>query len=90
MRKDYNKSMKTNPFPEIVNSLTYVLASLQTNEILQIIEFVLSGLTSIILIGFRLWKWYKEAKKDGEITRDEIAEAINILQQKDEDKKKGE
>ena len=90
MRKDYNRSMKTNPAPELFNGLTYVLAVAQTNEIFQIIELVCSILTSCVLIGFRLWKWYKEAKKDGEITRDEIAEAIDILQQKDEDKKKGE
>ena len=91
MKKVYNKIMKNNPIPEGINALTYVLTAMQTNEVFQIIELVCSIITSVVLIFFRLWKWYKEAKADGKITKDEIQEGINIIQHNDEDKsKKGE
>lgn len=91
MKKVYNKIMKNNPIPEGVNALTYIFAVAQTNEIFQIIELIISILTSVVLISFRLWKWYKEAKSDGKITKDEIQEAINIIQHDDKDNKnKGE
>ena len=62
------------------NVFTYVLSAVQTNEILQIISFILSALTSAALLAFRLWAWWKAAKKDGEITQKEIDEAINIIE----------
>ena len=91
MKKVYNKFMKYNPLPEGINALTYLFAVAQTNEVFQIIELVCSIITSVVLIFFRLWKWWKEAKKDGKITSEELNEAINIIQKDDEDnKKKGE
>lgn len=61
------------------NAGTYVLAGLQTNEIFQIVELCFAILTSIVLIIYRIWKWYKEAKKDGKITKEEIENAIDIV-----------
>lgn len=63
------------------NALTYVLTALQTNEVFQIIELVLSITLTLILITFKLWKWYKEAKADGKITADEIQKGIDILEE---------
>ena len=88
-KKVYNKIMKNNPIPEGINALTYILAVSQTNEVFQIIELVCSIVTSVLLISFRLWKWYKEAKKDGKIDKEEIQEAIDIITDED-NKKKGE
>lgn len=64
---------------EILNAFTYAIAFLQANETFQIIELCLSVVTSIVLIAYRLWKWYKAAKADGKITRDEISEGVEIL-----------
>lgn len=64
---------------EILNAFTYVIAFLQANEVFQIIELCLSVATSVVLIGYRLWKWYKAAKADGKITRDEISDGVEIL-----------
>ena len=61
------------------NVLTYVLSAVQENEVLQIVSFVLSAITSVLLIAFRIWAWYKEATKDGKITKEEIDEAIDII-----------
>ena len=63
----------------IFNGATYVVALSQTNEVFQIIELVFAILTSIILLLYRLWKWYNEAKKDGKITRDELKDGIDII-----------
>ena len=79
------------------NALTYVLSAIQQNEVFQIIEFVMAILTSIILIAYRLWVWYKKAKADGKITKDEIEEGLEILgegiedlKEKTESKEKGD
>ena len=69
------------------NVFTYVLSAVQTNEVMQIISFILSSIVSVLLIVFRLWAWYKEAKKDGKITKEEIDDAIDII---DDQQKKGE
>ena len=68
------------------NAGTYVLAAIQSNEILQIISFVLSTITSIVIIALRLWAWYKKAKADGKIEKEEIDEAIDIVESSKKDK----
>ena len=67
---------------------TYVLSAIQQNEVLQIISFVLSSITSIVIIFLRLWSWWKEAKKDGKIEKEEIDEAIGIIEDSRKDNKK--
>ena len=71
--------MKNNFIAEAGNVFTYILASVQRNEIFQAIEFVFAILTSVVLLSFRIWKWWKEAKKDGKITKDEIKDLGEIL-----------
>lgn len=64
---------------EVFNAVQYVLAVLQTNEVFQIIEFVLSIIVSIVLLIYRIWKWWKDANKDGKISKEEIEDGINIV-----------
>lgn len=61
------------------NVFTYVLTIVQTNEIFQIISLVLTIITSIIIIAHRLYVWYKAAKADGKITKDELEDAAKIV-----------
>lgn len=61
------------------NVLQYLLTSIQTNEIFQIVEMVLAIITSIILLIYRIWHWVKETKEDGKITQEEIEEGLDIL-----------
>lgn len=65
---------------ETLNVAQYVLVVLQQNETLQVIECVVSVITSIILIAFRIWRWHKEAKADGKITKEEIEEGAKIIE----------
>ena len=68
------------------NVLTYVLAAIQTNEVLQIIEFVMSVVLTLVILAYRVWHWWKEAKKDGKITEDEIDELGQIIEEETKDK----
>lgn len=75
------------------NAFGYVLAVIQSNEVLQIISFVLSVMTSLIIIGYKVWVWWREAKKDGKITKDELQQLGDSISDdmKDlHDKTKGE
>lgn len=72
--------------------------ALQTQQVLQIISLCITILGAIIsMIILPLLTWYKNAKKDGKITEDEIKEGVEKLQEGIEgvkqtldDKKKGD
>lgn len=70
------------------NGFTYVLAAIQTNEVLQYIEFGLSILVTLVLLVYRVWHWYEEAKKDGKITAEEIKQLGDEIEKSKEDLKK--
>ena len=72
--------------------------ALQPNEVLQTISLIITIIGAIIsMIVIPLLTWYKNAKKDGKITEDEIKEGLDTLQNGVEevketldDKKKGD
>ena len=68
------------------NAFGYVLAAVQQNEILQIISFALSTVTSVIIIAFKIWAWWKKAKADGKISKEEIDELHDIIDESRKDK----
>lgn len=52
----------------------------QTNEILQTISLILTILGAIVsLIVIPLINWYRKAKEDKKITKEEIKEAVDIV-----------
>ena len=73
-----------NPIYEIVNMAQYVFVFVQSNEVFSYIEFALSVLTSLILIAFRIWTWWKKVHapdSDGgkEVTAKELEEGATII-----------
>ena len=56
-----------------------VLTAVQTQQIFQIISLVLTCLATALTIAYTLWKWWKNAKRDGKIDEKEIKEGIDIL-----------
>ena len=72
--------------------------ALQPNEVLQTISLIITIVGAIIsMIIIPLLTWWKNAKKDGKIDKEEIKEGIDTLQEgiegvKEtlEDKKKGD
>ena len=56
--------------------------ALQTEEVLRIVSLSITILGAIIsMIVLPLLTWYKNAKRDGKITQDEIKEGIDTLQE---------
>ena len=56
----------------IFTTINIILTSIQENPIYQIISLIITILGGIITILFTIYKWYKEANKDGKITKDEV------------------
>lgn len=81
----------------IGTALSAVGTGLQTNDVLQTISLVITiigGLITFIIVP--IVTWYKNAKKDGKIDKDELKEGVDIIVEgseklKDEidDKKEG-
>ena len=81
----------------IGTTLSAIGTGLQTNEVLQTISLIITiigGLITFIIVP--LVNWYKNAKKDGKIDKDELKDGVDIIVEgseklKDEidDKKEG-
>ena len=71
--------MKENVILGSVNVGQYAFVAIQTDWIFQWIQLGLAIACSLVLLAYRIWKWYKEAKADGKITKDEIKEGIDII-----------
>lgn len=56
-----------------LNSAT-TLAALTAQDVAGLVITILTGLASI---SFIIYKWYKEAKKDGKIDKEEIKDLID-------------
>lgn len=53
---------------------------LQPNDVLQTISLIITIIGGLITFVFvPLYNWYKQAKKDGKITKDEIKDGIDIV-----------
>ncbi len=59
--------------------------ALQPNDVLQTISLVVTIIGGIITAGSMLYMWWKKAKEDGKITKDEIAEGVEIVKKTTED-----
>lgn len=64
----------------IGTALSAVGTGLQTNNVLQTISLVITiigGLITFIIVP--IINWYKNAKKDGKIDKDEIKDGVDII-----------
>lgn len=61
------------------SALSWILTVTQTNEIFALIQIIASTIVSIVTLAYILWKWYKKAKEDGEITPDEVEDLAEEL-----------
>lgn len=53
--------------------------ALQTNDVLQTISLVITIIGGLITFVFvPLYNWYKNAKKDGKITKEELKDGVEI------------
>lgn len=68
-----------NALSGVGNGVMYFITLISSNEVFQYIELGLSVLISVVILGYNVWRWWKEAKKDGKITKEEINEGIGII-----------
>ena len=59
--------------------------ALQPNDILQTISLVVTIIGGLITAGSMLYMWWKKSNEDGKITKDEIAEGVEIVKKTTED-----
>ena len=58
----------------------------QTNEVFQTIQIIISALAGAVALAYTIWRWYRNAKKDGKITPDEVDNLFEqITKKEDED-----
>lgn len=63
----------------ILDGFAITLGAVQLNQVMQIIQLVLGIVATIISIMFSIWLWWKRASKDGKITKEEIKDGMDIL-----------
>ena len=58
----------------------------QTNEVFQTIQIIISALAGAVALAYTIWRWYRNAKKDGKITEDEVDDLFEqIVKKEDKD-----
>ena len=58
----------------------------QTNEVFQTIQIIISALAGAVALAYTIWRWYKNAKKDGKISEDEVDDLFQQITKKEEEK----
>lgn len=58
----------------------------QTNEVFQTIQIIISALAGAVALAYTIWRWYKNAKKDGKISEDEVDDLFQQITKNEEDK----
>lgn len=80
--------MKDLTIPYASSVLNIFLTSIQDNSVYQVVGLILTILSLCVSILYTIFKWYTEAKKDGQITSEEYEELLKKLD--DLTNKKGE
>ena len=75
--------MKNSPvFSWLGTGLAGLFTYLSAVELKDLISWVLSIIAAVVTIAFTIWVWYKKAKADGKITKDEVDELVDQLKDK--------
>ena len=56
----------------------------QTNEVFQTIQIIISALAGAVALAYTIWRWYRNAKKDGKITEDEVDDLFKQITKKED------
>ena len=65
----------------VCNGIGIVFSAIQTNEVLSWISWIVTLIATVLSISFTLWKWWKKASEDGKITKEEVEELGDIVEQ---------
>lgn len=78
----------------ILDGVAFAGTLAQTEQILRYISLALTIICTAISVAYSVYKWWKKAKEDGKITKEEVDELKKGFEQKikevHNDKKEGE
>lgn len=63
----------------VFDGIALVFAGIQPEVLFQYIQLGLGILATIISLAFSIWQWWKKAKQDGKITKEEFKEGADII-----------
>lgn len=69
----------------LAEAVGITFTAVQTELIFQWISFGITLLSVLLSLIYTIYHWYKEAKKDNKITKEEIEEGLEILKNGVED-----
>lgn len=69
-------------FDFLTETFGVILTIIQSNELFQLISLILTCLATVISIAYTFYIWYKKAKEDGKITKEEIEELKEKIKRK--------
>lgn len=72
--------MKETRIDYILDGVVLTSAAASIEQTIQIVLLVLGCVSSAISIAYTIYKWWKKAKADGKITKEEIKEGVDLLQ----------
>lgn len=67
-----------------IGALETVVTISQTNEVFQTIQIIISALAGAVALAYTIWRWYRNAKKDGKITEDEVDDLFKQITKKED------
>lgn len=73
--------MKDDLIAGVGNITAWSLTLAEFKESAMTISYILASITSLVTIGYIIYKWYKRAKADGKITAEEVAELAKDLKE---------
>ena len=71
--------MKENGINYIGDAVAVVCTAVQPDEVLRIVSMIITIIATMMSITYTLYNWWKSAKSDGKITKDEVKEAHDII-----------
>lgn len=71
--------MKNNNLISWICSGFTILTSLGFEDIIRVILLVLGCVSALVSLAYNIYCWYKKAKKDGKIDKDEIKELNDVI-----------
>lgn len=60
----------------ICTSISAVATGLQTNQVFEIIQIIITCISGLLTIAMMIYNWYKAAKSDGKIDAEEVKDLI--------------
>lgn len=71
--------MKDNILEILSIGVQATFTAVQSDEILRRISFAITLISFIITLSCNIYKWWRNSKKDGKITMDEVDELVDIV-----------